>query len=458
VKRKPGYVLVLLPLIVLALAVRLAVWVTYLPDTFVQPDTQSYLEPGMQLLADGSFPSFSRTPIYPLFLAVASKILSPNPAILALVQIVISIATMVLIYSLCFRLFGLRAALLAMLFMALDTTSAISANQLLSETLFTFLLTACLVGLVHFYHRDRSDRYGLIGISLIGIGFSVQALCRPVAFLLFVVVALWLYITLRKRRPHILSFVLCFCVFSILLPVSWVIRNHAHTGVYFFTTISSANIYEYRAAWNVSRASGRTFAATKSEFEQRAALEKTAGNLNEGELAKWKQSEGIRILKINPLLTLRQGIDGLIKMYLGISNASISNFSTRNKQYELQNADSLVNQVLDDSIGDSVPWWISGIKSWAIVYLLLLYVGVIYAIIEIVKGRFSSEQRHVLWLILIVIAYFTFFSAGAEAYSRFRVPIAPALSVLGAVGWAAFLNRIRPHKRIAEAGELPPQP
>ena len=398
----------------------------------------------MQLLVEGSFSSFSRTPIYPLFLAVASKTLSPNPALLALVQIAVSLVTMSLIGSLCLRLFDFRTALLALIFMALDLTSAISANHLLSETLFTLLLYACLVGLPYFHNRHRSDRSSLIGISLIGIGFSLLALCRPIALLLFVVIAFWLYVTLRNRRSHVLAIVLCFCACSMLLPLSWVIRNHAHTGTYFFSTTSATNIFEYRAAWNVSRVSNRSFAAVRDEFRQRADLEKKNANLNEGELARWKQSEGIKILKDGPLLTLRQGFDGLIKMYWGISTAGIDEFRRTSEQNDLKDSGSLIIQRLRDLDGKDAALWIAGIKLWAILYLVLLYFGVAFVVVEIVRRRFSTEQRHVLWLMWMVIAYFTFFSVGAEAYSRFRVPVAPALSVLGASGWAALLLRSCP--------------
>jgi 4-amino-4-deoxy-L-arabinose transferase-like glycosyltransferase len=456
VKRKPSRGLVFMIVLVLALAIRLGVWVTHLdrPDTFVQPDTLSYLEPGMQLLLDGSFPSFSRTPIYPLFLAILSKILSPNPALLALVQIAISLVTMGLIYNLCSGLFSFRTTLLILILMALDLTSAISANHLLPETLFTFLLFACLVGLLHFNKRDRSDRSSLIGYSLFGFSFSVLSLCRPIAFVLFAVVAFWLYLTLRKRRPHILPLLLCFCACSMLLSLSWVIRNHAHTGTYFFSTITSTNLYEYRAAWNVSRTSNRSFAATQDEFKQRAFLKKKNANLNEGELARWKQAEGIEILMDNPLLTLYQGFDGLIKMYLGISTADINGFSGTRRQNDLKNSGSLIIELLPELIGKDVQLRIAGIKLWAILYLVIVYLGVALAVMEIVMCRFSLEQRSALWLMLIVIAYFTFFSVGAETYSRFRVPVAPALSVLGAVGWASFLNRIRRHMPRPEGNSL----
>ncbi len=103
----------------LALTVRLAVWYAYLqhPDAFVQPDTVTYLAPGERLLEDGAFPSFARTPIYPVFLAAVSKVVSSNPAVIALVQIIVSLATVALMFYVAGAAFGMSAAIVALLFM-----------------------------------------------------------------------------------------------------------------------------------------------------------------------------------------------------------------------------------------------------------------------------------------------------------------------------------------------------
>ncbi len=434
------YARVSLLVVVIALAIRICVWTISLDhDTFIRPDTSTYLKPGLQLLNQGSFPSFSRTPVYPVFLAIVSKILSPDPAILALMQIALSLLTMGLIYYFCIRLFDYRIAVIALVFMALDMTSAFSANHLLSETLFTFLLSACLVGILHFRR--------LISITLIGIGFSILVLCRPIAILLFVVVASWLYITQRKCKPRLFAFVLYFCACSMLLPILWIVRNHTHTGTYFLSTISSTNIFEYRAAWNISRDSNRPFYTVQNEFRQRAALEKKNANLNVGELARWKQSEGVKILMDKPFLTLHQGLDGLVKMYLGISNASINELATISKKNDLENADLMIIKRMHNESDRDAPVWIAGIRIWAILYLVFLYFGVSSSVIAIVKRCWSTEQQRSLWLMLIVIAYFTFFSVGAETNSRFRVPVTPALAVLAATGWMMFFSAFRPLMR-----------
>ncbi len=427
----------------LALAVRLSVWTAYSgrSDTFVQPDTSSYLIPGTQLLLDGSFPSYSRTPVYPLFLALAGKVLSPNPKNLALLQIAISLAAMGLIYSLCARLFDAKTALLALIFMALDLTAAISANHLLAETLFTFLLAACLLGVFHIQSHEKRGSRNLIAAALIGIGFSALTLCRPVAFALFLAPAIWLLFGQKTRGHNRIALVLCFCVCSMLLPTAWMFRNHTHTGVFFLSTVSSNNLYDYRAAWNISRAENLTFTQAQRKLRDRSYVEQERANLNQGELGRWKKSEGIRILISDPLLTAHQALDGLLKMYLGISTASIDELSDAAPRDDLMNSSSLIVQRMRHLAGNEAPLWIAAIKCWCILYLALTYIGVALAAIGLIQGRFSAQQRGALWLILIVIAYFTLLSIGAEVNSRFRVPIAPLLAILASLGWIAPFGR-----------------
>jgi hypothetical protein len=227
-------------------------------------------------------------------------------------------------------------------------------------------------------------------------------------------------------------------------------RNYAHTGTYFLSTISSINLYEYRAAWNYSRINNFSLGAAADEFRQRAVDKKKKENLNEGELAKWKQKEAIKILMENPFLTSYQGFRGLYMMYLGISNADINKFSGASAETVFRNSESLINRIIQDFDGRGFPLWVLGIKLWAILYLILLYLGVAFSVTKIVKGRFSNVQTSALCLMIICIAYFTFFSVGAEAYSRFRVPIAPALSLLGGVGWIAILDNIKRYMPISE--------
>ena len=144
-KTNPVCVFVLLILLI-ALLFRLGIWVGYLdkPDTFIHSDTNSYWQPGIELMAKGQFPGFLRTPVYPFFLGFLSQIFNLSSPAIALVQIGISMITLGLIFYFACQWFGKTCAIIAILFFASDIPTCISNNQLITETLFTFMLMCTL--------------------------------------------------------------------------------------------------------------------------------------------------------------------------------------------------------------------------------------------------------------------------------------------------------------------------
>ncbi|MEO7921050.1 MAG: hypothetical protein ABIT01_16440, partial [Thermoanaerobaculia bacterium] len=94
------------------------------PGIIQSPDTGSYERPALALLASGTFaqspqalnvPETNRTPGYPVLIAAVYGIFGRHPLLLALLNILLSTGTLVLLSILAERLFGPRAALLAVL-------------------------------------------------------------------------------------------------------------------------------------------------------------------------------------------------------------------------------------------------------------------------------------------------------------------------------------------------------
>jgi hypothetical protein len=416
-----------------ALSTRLGVWYAHheRPHSYLDADTISYLEPGRKLLGDGTFPSFMRTPVYPLFLGLLDHVAPDSPRTWALIQVMISWGIISAVGYLAGRVFGGSAAIGAMLFLAADWTSAIAANLLMSETLFAFLLLICLTGV--WYAWQRIDTPVRVYV-LVGLPFGVLTLCRPIGVLLFVVVGGWFLATRQQRTTIGLVGLVAFCMAACAAPAAWVVRNRLHTGEYFLSTIVATNLYEYRAAWNVARLNNGPFDEVKASFESRVRDQREQAGMNPGQLAKWEMTEGLEILSEHPLLTLRQGFDGFLKMYLGISISGINSMASHLQQHGMADTKSLLSSGGQQFVDRAFPWWITAIKVWAVVFLLVLYTAVFWACGSAFGKERPVEQRQFTWLLVLVVAYFTFFSVGAETYSRFRVPIAPLLCMLAGVG------------------------
>jgi 4-amino-4-deoxy-L-arabinose transferase-like glycosyltransferase len=411
----PAVLLVLL----LALAARLYIWIDFLgkPEFFVQPDTMSYLHPGMQLIEKGNFPSFSRTPVYPIFLALINTYISSSHAAAALMQIVLSVFTVWMMYLIALRTFGFFAAILCGFFLALDFQSALTANFLLSETLFTTILAIFLLRIVAWHQEgNKHAARNLTNAAISGILLSLLSLCRPVAFLLFVPVAFWIVSVFKSSKKKIAIIAICFSLAAMSMPMLWTVRNHKHAGVYFFTTISAKGIFLYRAAWNVAFLEKKEFAEVHNAFKQQAEEKKEKEHWNDGELARWEKNEGLKIIAHSLPATVWQGLNGLAEIYF--EPKALCQLDRKN--------------ILSPA---------SVIILWRMLHLFIIYAGCVIALILVIKNKYKLHEKHILLLLFLIAAYFSLLSAGAEAYGRFRVPIAPALSLIAASGWGYLFNR-----------------
>ena len=110
---------------------------------------------------------------------------------------------------------GLTAA--ALLF-AIDTPVIHYANKVLSETLFAVVFFATFLAVL----RVR----GIRGAVLAGLATGALVLIRPVAILWFVVVAIYFFVSERRRL------IAAFAVSALLLPIAWGTRNLMRTGVF----------------------------------------------------------------------------------------------------------------------------------------------------------------------------------------------------------------------------------
>lgn len=144
----------------------------------------------------GAATSF-RAPFYPFFIFVFS-----HPLALSLAQIVLSLITCWIVYLIGKRFSPRVAIASALLFALAPLTSQISV-QVLSETLFTFLV---VVG-IYFW----TDRPGISGIAF-GLGILTRPLLLPFSIVL-------LALGIKQRRLILVGAI------SLLMVLPWTVRN-----------------------------------------------------------------------------------------------------------------------------------------------------------------------------------------------------------------------------------------
>jgi 4-amino-4-deoxy-L-arabinose transferase-like glycosyltransferase len=158
-------------------------------------------------------PSAEKPPLYPLVLALESKLGFSSFHSHRLLGALLGMATIVLLALLARRLGGDRLALITAVLVALDPVLWKWDSQVLSEPLYAPLVA--LILLAAYRLRDEpSTRNG----ALLGLATGAAALARPEA-LFFVPLLLLLFV---RRQPRA---VLAMCVVAALVVAPWVIRN-----------------------------------------------------------------------------------------------------------------------------------------------------------------------------------------------------------------------------------------
>jgi hypothetical protein len=101
----------------------------------------------------------------------------------------------------------------------------------------------------------------------------------------------------------------------------------------------------------------------------------------------------------------------------------------------------LVN--LFDSDWDAL-WDVSQISPAVLQVALGAIPIIVFVLATIGAIALWRSDRALAWLIIIVVGYFIAVSAGAEAESRFRVPVMPEMAIAAAAGMAAVRRGLAP--------------
>ncbi len=234
---------------VLACVVRLIALLIYAEDDVGQADQSEYLALAQNIRLHGVFsygaphiwggpgllntkgpfvPTAARPPLYPLLIASlwwgeARPLLEVR-----LAQCLLGGMVAVLAYLIGSRLFGRRAALFAGLGMAFAPVSATLPAVILTETLFTFLLT---LGMWLW-----EKKYPVLA----GVALGLATLARPILLPILATIALMAIVLKFQRATHVKIFLA-----AVLVIAPWAVRNAItqHAFVPVASTGWGANIF-----------------------------------------------------------------------------------------------------------------------------------------------------------------------------------------------------------------------
>lgn len=290
----------LLALFALAASVRvLYVWSTPLQSAIASVDAWGYHRLALNLQEGRGFslrweapfvPDSVRTPLYPLFLWLVRRLLGPEPRMAAFAQAFLDACTTLCVWRLAASLGGRRPGRIAALLYALNPSQVRYTNELLTETLLSFLLVLCVCALARYLRSTRAclaaervapvpgcpgNRMGAHSRFSVETGWLLLAaavsglaiLCKPNAQYLPVI---WmLVIVLRHGRgwqralAHAAGMA---CVVALML-VPWVARNRAVFGRSFLSTAFEGNISRVSAPATLAALRGTFVSPWSAEWE-----------------------------------------------------------------------------------------------------------------------------------------------------------------------------------------------
>jgi len=394
-------------------------------DVFLQPDSATYIAPAEAILACGRFAisptecdvaEVLRTPGYPLFIAACRALFGSSLVPLLAVQILLAAWTQLLTWRLADRLGGPRAGDIAVVLSALQLNATHYAVQVLTETLFTALLTPSVWLLVRVLddERGRARRAALAGLLLAAATFV-----RPTTFFLpWPMAALLCALLLRRRAvPRLaLATALAFAACAMLPLHAWQLRNRAATGYGGFSAIGPFNLVFYRVAGVEALANGVSFEDAQAQVRARIGRYDPRDPVQSVELF---ETEAARTLPMHPILLAKMTFVGAARMMLGPGDIELFQRFGRGSRSTANAPGSIIGRYLD-SLG-TTPAILTPVRVANACTVLVVAMGVAVAV---------RRGEGACWVLWAAAAYVIAASAGPEAYARFRVPLEPLCTAL----------------------------
>lgn len=208
----------LIAITIVAAATRLAF--TSRAPAFIIGDSENYFWPGYQLAEGLGFDlELRRTPLYPLFIALAVSNLGEHLAGLMLAQHILGVATTGLLFVVGRLASGTAAGILAGLLAAVSGPAIIGEHTIMAETLFVPLLVghlALLLGAIRLHSAWLAAAAGLI------LGAAILA--RPVGLVWLAALPAAVWLAHRELKPAAITIAVALLGAG-LVVLPWMGRN-----------------------------------------------------------------------------------------------------------------------------------------------------------------------------------------------------------------------------------------
>jgi hypothetical protein len=395
-----------LALIILSILVK-TIWLITVPNKSIlmENDSVRYLRISENFWpiffgSDIDSDSFFITPGYPLYLSLFP---SENFKSMVFCQFLLLGISQFILFRLVLRHTSLKIAYFGLMIFLLESSSGLESFNILTETLFSFFF---ILFLFLFGNGDR--RILLLFTS--GFVLGMALIIRPVGQILIIPLLLMFAFRTGKRQ---LALVL---LIAVTISSTWVIRNQVVFGVPQLSGIQSLNLLQFEGAGAFAKQNNVSLKEAQTR-ESKLEINKVGESPSIQSLVEYRVDRGIELISANPLGFIELHVEGAVKILFGPGSANISKLSAHLEPSEAA-ADFLK----------------------AIIVLMRLFVFTLVCIsiyFALRKKDFVPIQFYsiVSWILVLIS------SGGANAYSRFRVPLIPLEIMIICVGLSSPTQR-----------------
>jgi len=276
-------------------------------------DEQHYYQLASSLFAGWGFAwgpdklTSIRPPLYPGFMALVWTVVGER-SLLAIrgFQIVISLINVVLVYQLGRKIFNQRVGILGATIFCFYPSLVAFNFLILTEVLFTCLLTAFLLIYVYLLQTNKGTMAFWSGLAL-----GLAALTRSIVWPLPLILCPLAFFTLSGTKATRLKLSVMLLLGYLVVVAPWAVRNTNLQGV--FTVVNSMGgvtllmgNYEYTPmdrAWDPM-----TLVGEHSVFALIKKVHPEAVHLTEGQKEQWAKKEAVAFMLENPRLTIQRSL------------------------------------------------------------------------------------------------------------------------------------------------------
>jgi 4-amino-4-deoxy-L-arabinose transferase-like glycosyltransferase len=352
-----------------------------------------------------------RPPLYPFFLRLVWTVSGTESLwVVRMAQILLNLSNVILVYRLGLLLFDHRMALVAAAGFCFYPSFVGFNVFLLTEILFTLLLTLVALGYVVLLKTGRLSAAGGTGIAL-----GLAALTRSILWPFPLILCPLAFLSVRSRPWVRLQVALCLFLGYALVVTPWALRNTRLQGV--FTVIDTMGgltlrmgNYEYtplNRAWDPVTLHGET-----SIFQQLYQGHPKVSSWTEGRKEKWALRTALVYMMAHPLVTLQRVVIKFANFW-GLERVIIAGWQQGLYQ---------------------PPHWFAVLGTLAITFAYMLVM--LCASLGLFLAFPGERRAHIFFLLLM--AFICSIHTATFGHERYHLPLIPFLCLYAA---AAVVHR-----------------